>query len=474
MFLLVLLVPWEHTVSAAEWPYSNGSGNGGGNDAEGYMTAVINVTYTDSSGHVHTEKAEQGRYGRGHVGPSSGVLQHLLGPNAACDQQSFKDVPQGEPWIALVQRGGCSSDTKVENAQRFNASAVVIYNNVDTPSFEKMQPYENKRAGRTPGNISCVYINRQRGEELARLLENGTRVILGITVGTFVSKPYTNINRTSVLFVSISFIVLMIISLAWLVFYYVQRFRYIHAKDRLSRRLCSAAKKALSKIPTKNIKSEDKEMQGDGECCAVCIEPYKVSDILRILPCRHEFHKSCIDPWLLEHRTCPMCKMDILKHYGFVFTGSQESILHMEIEEVVGLGTAAGHDSDSLHRRNMNPMSHMRTTEHQAPNPTSPDLQSHSSRASTPDEMSPSLSSGKHLVRSTAITMDHPTDTVPCVLVCSSCGSDMAARTEATCDVSVCIRDPRNSASCDAEDCELESCSSSTTASPCQTRSLSK
>lgn len=33
---------------------------------------------------------------------------------------------------------------------------------------------------------------------------------------------------------------------------------------------------------------------------------------------RHEFHKVCVDPWLLEHRTCPMCKMDILKHYGYV------------------------------------------------------------------------------------------------------------------------------------------------------------
>ena len=41
-------------------------------------------------------------------------------------------------------------------------------------------------------------------------------------------------NRTSVMFVSISFIVLMMISLAWLVFYYIQRFRYLHAKDRLS------------------------------------------------------------------------------------------------------------------------------------------------------------------------------------------------------------------------------------------------
>lgn len=42
------------------------------------------------------------------------------------------------------------------------------------------------------------------------------------------------IRRTSVMFVSISFIVLMMISLAWLVFYYIQRFRYLHAKDRLS------------------------------------------------------------------------------------------------------------------------------------------------------------------------------------------------------------------------------------------------
>lgn len=30
----------------------------------------------------------------------------------------------------------------------------------------------------------------------------------------------------------------------------------------------------------------------------------------------HFFHKNCIDPWLLEHRTCPMCKCDILKSLG--------------------------------------------------------------------------------------------------------------------------------------------------------------
>lgn len=37
--------------------------------------------------------------------------------------------------------------------------------------------------------------------------------------------------------------------------------------------------------------------------------------------CSHEFHKSCIDPWLIEHRTCPMCKLDVLKFYGYTVDG---------------------------------------------------------------------------------------------------------------------------------------------------------
>lgn len=100
------------------------------------------------------------------------------------------------------------------------------------------------------------------------------------------------------------------------------------------RQLCSAAKKALAKIPLKTIKDADAEM----ECCAVCIEPYKVSDVVRILPCLHQFHRSCIDPWLLDQRTCPMCKMDILKFYGLVYTGSQESVVQIDVEEGTGTG----------------------------------------------------------------------------------------------------------------------------------------
>lgn len=86
----------------------------------------------------------------------------------------------------------------------------------------------------TAVNMISIFISKAKGEELSSLLENGTRVLAQITVGPHSTFRYANINRTSVLFVSVSFIILMIISLAWLIFYYVQRFRYIQAKDILA------------------------------------------------------------------------------------------------------------------------------------------------------------------------------------------------------------------------------------------------
>jgi len=83
-------------------------------------------------------------------------------------------------------------------------------------------------------DLVSVFVNKQDGEHIASLVDNGTRILMHIVVGPTQPSHAGNVNRTSVLFVSISFIVLMVISLAWLIFYYIQRFRYAHTKDRLA------------------------------------------------------------------------------------------------------------------------------------------------------------------------------------------------------------------------------------------------
>ncbi|KAI9094072.1 hypothetical protein DFS34DRAFT_629850 [Phlyctochytrium arcticum] len=50
------------------------------------------------------------------------------------------------------------------------------------------------------------------------------------------------------------------------------------------------------------------------DCCAICIDEFRVGSGVRELPCKHTFHIGCIDPWILNHSLlCPICKRDIVR-----------------------------------------------------------------------------------------------------------------------------------------------------------------
>ncbi|RDX77462.1 Receptor-likey region, transmembrane domain- and RING domain-containing protein 2, partial [Mucuna pruriens] len=52
--------------------------------------------------------------------------------------------------------------------------------------------------------------------------------------------------------------------------------------------------------------------QEDAAQCYICLVEYEDGDNMRVLPCHHEFHRTCVDKWLKEiHRVCPLCRGDI-------------------------------------------------------------------------------------------------------------------------------------------------------------------
>ncbi|XP_010254027.1 PREDICTED: putative RING-H2 finger protein ATL12 [Nelumbo nucifera] len=47
----------------------------------------------------------------------------------------------------------------------------------------------------------------------------------------------------------------------------------------------------------------------EGLECVVCLSKFEDTEILRLLPkCKHAFHIECVDKWLENHSTCPLCR----------------------------------------------------------------------------------------------------------------------------------------------------------------------
>jgi len=47
--------------------------------------------------------------------------------------------------------------------------------------------------------------------------------------------------------------------------------------------------------------------------CVICLADYMTGEVLRVLPCKHYFHFYCIDRWLKDHDTCPLCVQNVVK-----------------------------------------------------------------------------------------------------------------------------------------------------------------
>ncbi|XP_061482832.1 E3 ubiquitin-protein ligase RNF149 [Rhineura floridana] len=321
-----------------------------------WYTAWVTTVYTEpGTNRTMRSSTESGRYGEGSpkqsaqglVGiPRGGTARHMEG--CASDVEYEIPMPPGtsrgglsrdkaagvsRSWIALVTHGGCSLKDKIANAVRKRAAAVVIYNEPGFGNSTLAMPYNYGT-----GNTVVIMVGYLKGMEILEPVRRGIPVRMTIGVaGKQHAQEY--IRGQSVVFVSIAFITMMIISLAWLIFFYMQRFLYRGSQFR-NQGHREETMKAIGQLSLHIIKQEDMGLNVGAENCAVCIENYKPKDIVRILPCKHVFHRHCIDPWLLDHRTCPMCKLDVIKALGY--WGGPKDELEIAMPESISGSILAG------------------------------------------------------------------------------------------------------------------------------------
>lgn len=74
-----------------------------------------------------------------------------------------------------------------------------------------------------------------------------------------------------------------------------------------------APESVVDSLPLKTYEKPSTTDHGDDvDQCYICLVEYEKGDKIRVLPCNHAYHMSCVDKWLKEiHGICPLCRGDV-------------------------------------------------------------------------------------------------------------------------------------------------------------------
>lgn len=232
--------------------------------------------------------------------PTSGILGLLYAanPSNAClPVQAYFANQTALSGFLLIERGDCDFVTKVQFAQDAGYTAAIVYNN--EMSFDLVT-----MSGTGYGiEIPAVFVSKEAGD------------ILSQYVGDMNARLYIlpALENTAWSVMAVSFISLLAVSAVLSTFFFVRRQRLRRTDSQLLSHESPALSKGDLKAFPVSVFSNKKD-NVNLETCAICLEEYLNGEKLRVLPCNHEFHMSCIDQWLTTRRPfCPICKRDARK-----------------------------------------------------------------------------------------------------------------------------------------------------------------
>ncbi|KAI8646394.1 hypothetical protein BD408DRAFT_380428 [Parasitella parasitica] len=234
-----------------------------------------------------------------------GILGNLLLAPVESNKGCLPCASQDANWVAIVERGGCSFVKKVKSLQSSGAKAVIIgdrhYNGWIT-----MYATDTDASDVT---IPSVYVAQYQFLSLIQHLQDkqNSSVVIRITKNDIFTWSLSDF---------LLFFAVLLPSSILYALYFTYRMHQRRQEQREQRRIASHQSKAPAELVYR-LKSKvfHKENKGDeNEECIICLETYQEGDVLRKLPCRHEFHSTCVDTWLITRRKyCPICKFDVCK-----------------------------------------------------------------------------------------------------------------------------------------------------------------
>lgn len=296
---------------------------GGGGDGE----AVDTFLNSDLRGISQYDQYKSYKLS-GHFSPAGAAMKAegpiiQVHPVALCNNDDYMGYP--ERWVGVMKLEGpqmtdcmMSMYEKAERAIDKGASAIV-FDITENPEAAR----QLRRSSQTLLERPVVII---RGREAAKLMEivntsKGRRARVRIWFTAEERIPEGVSPTTYKAIVVTIFIIFCVVCLSIVLKWKFRRERQSSVSE--------LAKRAVSKLETRKytsnkLKSQrpytptsDLYSQSSGiDACAICLEDYKNGQELRVLPCQHEFHRNCVDPWLVTNRTCPLCLHNIMAFHS--------------------------------------------------------------------------------------------------------------------------------------------------------------
>ena len=153
-----------------------------------------------------------------------------------------------------------------------------------------------------PSTVNYVVLNRRNmGQSIINSVGGLVTSFLGPTINNiFSSSPLNNTNNPLMNFLNNHNNDLQFENFIGIIMSFEDR---MHGNP-------PASERAINNL-TKVIINEENLNQFKEITCNICLDVFKIGDIIRILECKHEFHEDCIIKWLKMRNSCPVCRFEL-------------------------------------------------------------------------------------------------------------------------------------------------------------------